>query len=187
MANGDLLCRSPGALSMNAIKVGASGSLAGGLITGVSNMSATSTDSSRLLKAGVSEFNSDGTPRASMTPRASSYMVPPESPRVERSTDSQNRQSLLGVQSMSVEASGGSLLSPGTSKKVNALRHLLHFLCQLKWITCGCLPEVGYQSSMVVVAYIHIAASIWLHTISAIYREQQGSRSPPRVSRRRLS
>ncbi|KAL0048626.1 hypothetical protein WJX82_007262 [Trebouxia sp. C0006] len=108
---------SPGALSVNAIKVGASGSLAGGLITGVSNMSATSTDSSRLLKAGVSEFNSDGTPRASMTPRASSYMVPPELPRVERSTDSQNRQSLLGVQSMSVEASGGSLLSPGTSKK----------------------------------------------------------------------
>ncbi|DBA78043.1 TPA: hypothetical protein ACH3X2_008019 [Trebouxia sp. C0005] len=107
----------PGALSVNAIKVGASGSLAGGLITGVSNLSATSTDSARLLKAGMPEFNSDGTPRASMTPRASSYMVPPESPRVERSTDSQNRQSLLGVQSMSVEASSGSLLSPGTSKK----------------------------------------------------------------------
>ena len=146
MANSDLLCRSPGALSVNAIKVGASGSLAGGLITGVSNMSATSTDSSRLLTAGVSEFNSDGTPRASMTPRASSYMVPPESPRVERSTDSQNRQSLLGVQSMSVEASGGSLLSPGTSKKVNILRQLLSFLCEHEWITCGCLlllPEVG--------------------------------------------
>ncbi len=146
MANGDLLCRTPGALSVNAVKVGASGSLAGGLITGVSNLSATSTDSARLLKAGVSEFNSDGTPKASMTPRASSYMVPPESPRVERSTDSQNRQSLLGVQSMSVEASGGSLLSPGTSKKVNILRQLLHVLCELEWITCGCLlllPEVG--------------------------------------------
>ena len=148
MANGDLLCRSPGALSVNAIKVGASGSLAGGLITGVSNLRATSTDSARLLKAGVSEFNSDGTPRASMTPRASSYMVPPESPRVERSTDSQNRQSLLGVQSMSVEASGGSLLSPGTSKKVSLFRHHLHVLCELEWIriTCGCLlllPEMG--------------------------------------------
>ncbi|DBB04425.1 TPA: hypothetical protein ACH3X1_012907 [Trebouxia sp. C0004] len=103
-----------GALSVNAIKVGASGSLAGGLITGVSNLSATSTASARLLKAGLSEVNSDGTPRASMTPRASSYMVPPDSPRVERSTDSQNRQSLLGVQSKSVEASGGSLLSPGS-------------------------------------------------------------------------
>lgn len=148
MANSELLYRSPGALSVNAIKVGASGSPAGGLITGVSNMSATSTDSSRLLKAGVSEFNSDGTPRASMTPRASSYMVPPELPRVERSTDSQNRQSLLGVQSMSVEASGGSLLSPGTSKKVNLFRHHLHVLCELEWIriTCGCLlllPEMG--------------------------------------------
>jgi hypothetical protein len=146
MANGNLLCRTPGALSVNAIKVGATGSLTGGLITGVSNLSATSTDSARLLKAGLSEFNSDGTPRASMTPRASSYMVPPESPRVERSTDSQNRQSLLGVQSMSVEASSGSLLSPGTSKKVNFLRQLLHFVFELEWITCGCLlplPEVG--------------------------------------------
>ena len=72
-------------------------------------------------------------------------MVPPESPRVERSTDSQNMDFLLGVQSMSVEASG-SLLSPGTSKKGNILRQLLGFLGELEWITCGCLlllPKVG--------------------------------------------
>lgn len=111
-------CRTPGALSVNAIKVGANGSLSGGLITGVSGMSTVSNDETRPIRAGLAEFNSDGSPRTSVTPRASSYMLPPESPRVERSTDSQNRQSLLGVQSMSVEGSGGSLLSPGSSNKV---------------------------------------------------------------------
>ena len=116
-------CRTPGALSVNAIKVGANSSFAGGLITGVSNISTTSTDSAKPIRAGFSEFNSDGTPRASVTPRSSSYMVPPESARVERSTESQNRQALLGVQPLSVEGSGSSLLSPGTSKKVCCLSY----------------------------------------------------------------
>ena len=115
-------CRTPGALSVNAIKVQSNGSLAGGLISGVSGMSNASFDSTQPIKAGVENFNSDGTPRASITPRASSYLAP-ESARAERSSDSQNRASLLGVklQPLSVEPSGGSLLSPGSSKKVCAV------------------------------------------------------------------
>ena len=112
------MCRTPGALSATAIKVGPTGSFAGGLVTGVSGMSTASTDSARPIKAGISEFNSDGTPRSSATPRESAYLLPPESPRAERSSDSQNRASLLGPQALSVEGSGGSLLSPSSSKKV---------------------------------------------------------------------
>lgn len=119
---------------MNAIKVGANGSLSGGLITGASNMSTTSNDEARPIRAGISEFNSDGTPRASMTPRASSYMIPPELPRVERSTDSQNRQSLLGLQPLSVEGSSGSLLSPGTNKKVRDHQRVV-LACMWFWMS----------------------------------------------------
>ena len=110
------MCRTPGTLTPTAIKVGPTGS---GLVTGISGMSLTSMDSARPIKAGFSEFNSDGTPRANVSPRESSYLVPPESPTAERSADSQNRQSLLGMQPLSAEASGGSLLSPGSSKKVS--------------------------------------------------------------------
>ena len=95
------------------------GGKSGGL---VSSTSTGSTDETQPIKAGVQEFNSDGSPRGSLTPRASSYLAPPQSARAERSTDSQNRQSLLGLQPLNVEGSagsGGSLLSPGTSKKVS--------------------------------------------------------------------
>ena len=104
-------------MNSNAIKVQSNGSLAGGLITGVSGMSATSFDSTQPIKAGVDNFGSDQTPRVSQSPRSTSYVVP-ESPRVERSTDSQNRASLLGVQPLSVEGSGGSVLSSGANKQV---------------------------------------------------------------------
>ena len=109
--------RTPGAMSINTVKVQSNGSLAGGLITGVSGMSATSYDSTQPIKAGIDNFGSDQSPRVSQSPRSSSYVVP-ESPKVERSTDSQNRASLLGVQPLSVEASGGSLLSSGANKQV---------------------------------------------------------------------
>lgn len=113
----------------------ANGSLAGGLISGVSGSSATTFDSTQPIKAGVEHFNSDGSPRASMTPRASSYVVP-ESARAERSTDSQNRAALLGLQPMSVEASGGSLLSSGVNKKVGTICVLQHLpdshLCEMQ-------------------------------------------------------
>lgn len=118
-----LKCRTPGASRINAIKMKSNSSIAGGLITGVSGMSATSFDSTQPIKAGVDNFKSDPTPRGSFTPRSSSY-VAPESARAERSTDSQNRASLLGSPPApwNVEASGGSLLSSGTSKKVGLYR-----------------------------------------------------------------
>lgn len=67
------------------------------------------------IRAGLADFNSDGTPRAS---RSSSYAAP-GSILIQRSTDSP-RAALLTVQPMEVEGSGGSLLSPGSSKKVRA-------------------------------------------------------------------
>ena len=110
-------------MSINAIKV-QSNSLAGGLITGVSGMSA-SFDSTQPIKAGVDNFSSDQTPRSSL-------YVAPESPRVERSTDSQNRAALLGVQPLSVEGSGGSVLSSGANKQVRAVQKLLTFT---RWLS----------------------------------------------------
>lgn len=82
-------------------------------------MSTTSFNSTQPIKAGVDKFTSDQTPMGSMTPRSPSY-VAPESARAERSSESQNRASLLGPQlaAVNVEASGGSLLSSGASKKV---------------------------------------------------------------------
>lgn len=108
-------------MSSNNIKARSNGSFAGGLITGVSGMSAASFDSTQPIKAGVENFDSDrtGTPRASQSPRSSAYAAP-ESARVERSTDSQNRASQLGVLPLNVEASGGSLLSSGANKQVGS-------------------------------------------------------------------
>lgn len=120
-ASASNLCRTPSAVNINAIKVQSNGSLAGGLISGVSGMSATSFGSTQPIKAGVDNFGSDQTPRASQTPRSSSY-VAPESPMVERRTDSQNRAALLGVQPLSVEASGGSVLSSGANKQVGPVQ-----------------------------------------------------------------
>lgn len=138
-------CRTPGALSVNAIKVQSNGSLAGGLITGVSGMSTASFDSTQPIKAGVEQFNSDGTPRASMTPRASSYLAP-ESARAERSSDSQNRASLLGVklQPLNVEPSGGSLLSPGSSKKVCSFADQTTCLPQMAQVLLRTVPRTGF-------------------------------------------
>lgn len=114
-----LKCRTPGSSRINALKMKSNSSMAGGLITGVSGMSATSFDLTQPIKAGEDNFKSDQTPRGALTPRSSSY-VAPESARAERSTDSQNRASLLGSPPapLNVEASGGSLLSSGANKKV---------------------------------------------------------------------
>ncbi|KAL3153203.1 hypothetical protein ABBQ38_011953 [Trebouxia sp. C0009 RCD-2024] len=108
----------PGSSRINALKMKSNSSMAGGLITGVSGMSATSFDLTQPIKAGEDNFKSDQTPRGALTPRSSSY-VAPESARAERSTDSQNRASLLGSPPapLNVEASGGSLLSSGANKK----------------------------------------------------------------------
>lgn len=76
--------------------------------------SGASNGSEQLLRTGLSDFNSDGTPKAS---RVSSYSAP-GSNLIQRNTDSP-RASLLPVQPMEVEGSGGSLLSPGSSKKVS--------------------------------------------------------------------
>lgn len=85
-------------------------------------MSASSFDSTQPIKAGIDNFDSDqtGTPRASQSTRSSAYAVP-ESARVERSTDSQDRASQLGVLPLNVEASGGSLLSSGANKQVGSV------------------------------------------------------------------
>lgn len=87
-------------------------------------MSAASFDSTQPIKAGVENFGSDQNPRGSLTPRSASYVVP-ESARAERSTESLNRVSLLGLQPMDVEASGSSLLSSGANKKVRSVQHSL--------------------------------------------------------------
>lgn len=108
-------------MNSNAIKAQSNGSLGGGLITGVSGVSATSFDSTQPIKAGLDNFGSDQTPRVSQSPRSTSYVVP-ESPRVDRSTDSQNRASLLGVRPLSVEASAGSVLSSGANKQVRPVQ-----------------------------------------------------------------
>ena len=114
-------CRTPGTSRVNAIKMKSNSSMAGGLITGVSGMSATSFDSTQPIKAGEDNCKSDQSPRGSLTPRSASYMAP-ESARAERSTDSQNQASLLGSPPapLNVEASGGSLLSSGANKKVGS-------------------------------------------------------------------
>lgn len=87
----------------------------------VTGLSAISTDSAQPIKSGIAGFNSDGTPRVS---RVSSYSAP-GSALIQRNPDSPRAFLLPPIQPMSVEASGSSLLSPGSSKKVTLQGDLL--------------------------------------------------------------